>query len=334
MSGKPQKKKPLPENGQETVIEIGQEKDPSSGWLPEGAGDRAIFLAASLGLCAVLHLLFFHNPNAMLTESNVIAKIRTEKMVRRRHAKTLSWQAIQGEEKIFLRDIVYVPKDTVAFVTFLDGKTLELKPDSMVQFDETSVDGIEITLFDLVGFQITPYPKITRSVFLENPRPLELRHSEFSDRLTEHLQKNLNLSKFKPLKPSELVLNRLSDYDLVLIKPENKVYDISRNRWLQHLWTPIPLTDVKFELHTSLDPKFRRFQSQRPKAYKLIVQFDKPGEYFWRVKATRGTETLFSNVGSFTISEGRGTRKRTFMVAPETSAPSTPNASSNPSPSP
>jgi hypothetical protein len=58
-------------------------------------------------------------------------------------------------------------------VTFVDGRTLELRPDTMVQFDESTVDGIQITLFDLGLFRLIPYPKVKRSDLLPDPRPLD-----------------------------------------------------------------------------------------------------------------------------------------------------------------
>lgn len=326
---KPQKKQKrpnLPPGPPDSAVEIGSRTPERGGWMPEDRGDRFVFVTAVLGLAVVIYLLFFFEFRSRLTEANIVGKIRTDSTVRRRHAKTLHWHDVRGQDTIYLRDIVYTPRDTLAVVTFNDGKTLELKPDSMVQFDEVTSDGLQINLFDFTTFRLIPYPKTVRSTLLADPRPLELRHAEYTQRLDSRLKRGLNLERFRKLSPVSLVLDRLSDYTVILVRPENKTYNLSTSRWLQYVWTPIPLENVDFQLHISLDPQFRRFQTHRSKAYKLLVQFDSPNEYFWRIKATQGREHIYSNVGAFTFAEGKGLKKRVILNAdPDKKAPSEPS---------
>lgn len=307
----PKKARPPGPPPAEVPLEIGNSEKRS--WLPEEKGDRTILLFASLGLVAVLYLLFFYNPHGPLSNAVEVGTLRTDSMVRRRHAKTLYWHDLRREGIIYLRDIVYTPKDSMAIVTFKDGRTLELKPDTMVQFDEITVDGIQITLFDLSLFRLIPYPKVDRSNTLPDPRPLELRQGEFTARLTDKIKGPINLAKLRKIDLSPFILNRLSDYLVVLLRPENKVYNLKANRWLQTLWTPVPVDGVLYELQVGQDPAFKRYLAHRPKKNKLLVQFESTGKYFWRVKAHKDDEFVFSETGGFVLSDTAGERKRTIF---------------------
>ncbi len=288
------------------------------GLLPEDPKDRILIFLSLAGLVVVFYLLFFWERSTLVNGGKVVGVLRTDRMVRRRHARNLHWHDLKRQETIYLQDIVYTPRGSQAVVTFADGRTLELKQDSMVQFDELTVDGIQITLFDLSDkereqqdfFRLVPYPKIVKTNLLQDPGGLELRQSEYSDRLKKALSKPLEIARVKRTVMPRFVLDQLKDYTVRLVRPENKEFNLATNRWVQAVWTPVPLPDVKFELQISVDSDFGKFLTHRAKKNQLLVQFENPGRYYWRIKAIQGADHIYSRVGAFSLSYGGGIKRR------------------------
>lgn len=289
-----------------------------AGLLPEDPKDRILIWISAIGLVVVFYLLFFWENYSGFKGAKVVGILRTDRMVRRRHARTLHWHDLKRQDTVFYQDIVYTPKDTQAVVTFADGRTLDLKPDSMVQFDELTVDGIQITLFDPAErkkenreiFRLVPYPKIVKTNLLTDPGPLELRQSEFSDRLKKHVSEPVDIARPRKVSRVPFELDQLSDYQVVLLRPENQVFDIRASRWVQALWTPLPFSSVKYEMQLSSDDSFGTFSTHKAKQNQLVVQFENAGKYYWRVKAYRGDEATYSKVGVFVMSRSGGGKSR------------------------
>jgi len=291
------------------------------GFLPEDPKDRILIWVSVTGLLVVFYLLFFWDNYAGVKDAKVVGVLRTDRSVRRRHSRTLHWHDLKRQDTVYFQDIVYTPKDTQAVVTFADGRTLDLKPDSMVQFDELTVDGIQITLFDLPEkmkqqrefFRLVPFPKVVKTNLLADPSALELRQGEFSDRVRKHFARPLNLSRLARIDRVPFSLNRMTDYQIRLLRPENKVFDMRSNRWIQHIWTPLPVDGVKYEIQVSVEPSFGRYLTHKAKKYQLLIQYEKAAKYFWRVKGHKEDDFVYSKVGSFTFSETRGEKKRYML---------------------
>jgi len=288
------------------------------GMLPEDPKDRILIWVSIVGLVVVFYLLFFWESYSAFKGAKVVGILRTDRMVRRRHSRTLHWHDLKRQDTVFFQDIVYTPKDSQATVTFSDGRTLDLKPDSMVQFDELTVDGIQITLFDSGEkqkenrefFRLVPYPKVVKTNLLTDPGPLELRQSEFGDRIKKHMGEPVGLARLRKVGKVPFALDRLTDYQVVLLRPENQVFDIRVSRWIQALWTVIPLGSVKYELQMSQDDSFGEFVTHKAKSNQLVVQFENPGKYYWRIKAIRGDEVSYSKAGAFVMSRSNGVKSR------------------------
>jgi len=146
----------------------------------------------------------------------VVGQIKVQGSVRRRVARSLHWANLT-DGTVHLKDIVYTPRDSRAVVTFKNGKTLEMEPDSMVQFDELNSGEVEISLLNL-GTNLLPVPKDSKMGFLSDIRSLELRQGELSARLAEYSRHDLGLKEPQKLKHHNFDSGRLSDFELRLLK--------------------------------------------------------------------------------------------------------------------
>jgi len=114
-------------------------------FLPDSAGDRLMLIIASIVLSVTGYYLFVQVPEIGIDKGAIaIGKIQTDKVVRRRHSGSLRWENISKEGTIYLRDVVYTPKDTWAEFAWSDKMSLRVEPESMVQFDKVNMDQVQI----------------------------------------------------------------------------------------------------------------------------------------------------------------------------------------------
>jgi len=287
--------------------------------------DRIILIVAVAGLCAILYLLFFYSPLDWIINAKSVASIKTEGTVRRRHAGNLAWRNIKGQDSIYLRDVVYVPKNTEAFVTLPGKGTFPLPPDTMVQFDETSLDEIAITLREGTKpkFQLMPsklhMAKLTR--YLQDVMQFELRLSELRQRTLDKVFKELPLVRTSPIFKNDFALDLLDDYDLKLVSPKSDRYNLKSNRWMKMSWSAIPLAGVNYTLEISKDSIFSRVLPHSTKSNRLLIQFDDEGTYYWRVRAEKDRRTLVSDSWNFTMLHRGGQASRTLAFKLPTGGP-------------
>lgn len=292
------------------------ESKPKKGLRWEEIQDQVILAAAGAASVVLLYFMFFYTAPVSVKDSRIVGEIRTVKKVRRRHSDTLSWENLKGAEAIYLRDIVFIPRGTTATIALPSGKNVELPEDTMIQFDDTTIENMEITL---ENFRLLPLksPSGKMNPLLDDIKPLELRHNELTSRMYDQVFRDLNLGRVDRIDKLKLELGNLGDYELNLVAPVEGRYNLRANRWVKMAWTPIPLEGVNFRLEVSKDPKFRKSLPYKTNNNRLQVQFDEEATYYWRVKATHKGNELVSKLANFTMSlRGGQTPKRITLRLP------------------
>ncbi|MBI1862304.1 MAG: hypothetical protein HYR96_15425 [Deltaproteobacteria bacterium] len=274
-----------------------------------------------LGIVVCSYLLFFYTPKSIIEGTTVIGKIMPKGTIRRRVARSLHWENLTEPATLYLRDIVYATKDSSATIELEAGKKFDLMSDSMIQLDDVSSDSINITLIEgqvkgpdaasvsvkkEVKFRMPAYP--TRGVSsLATAPPIdifELRASEYLARVSDTLKmksRRLAMRELASMKKTE-PLDRLTFFVIELLKPENIRYNLRANHWLEFIWTPIPLENIKSTVELSRNNDFRSKLSALSKGSTLKLQIEEEGTYYWRVKSERGKEVAYSPVGEFHMS--------------------------------
>jgi hypothetical protein len=258
--------------------------------------------------------------------------LKTDARVRRRHERSLGWEEIGGDEKLFRSDIVYTPNETSAYIEFGDQRRIQLEPGSMIQLDDVSKEQLQITLFSgkvkgdvqiksKPAFRLAPYPKVStkKRDLLPDPQALELLFSEWDSRVRQWLDHHPRRESLRSISAVSTQLDRISDYEITLVHPAEKTYNLGANRWLEMQWKGPPLKgEVEYQLDVAKDPRFSAVLSYKTKRNQLSVQFDDPGTYYWRVRVTRGREFNFSKVAQFSMSRTGGQGKASGLGLPDT----------------
>lgn len=271
--------------------------------LLQSLQDKILILIAGIAFLITGYFLFFGMPRSWFANMQVIGQIETSGSIRRRHSGTLSWQSLKGTNQIYLRDIVYVPKDQSASVKF-GSRSFTLPPDTMVQFDESSIDQFEITLLELKTNSAPlalPVHKANLSNLLPELSSFELRLSELKGRTFSSIYEAPQLAKAFPMLPNQFSLEKISDYEIRLVEPQPERYNLRAFRWMKMSWSPVPLEGVTYVLEVSKDSRFRRNLPYKTKTNKLLVQFDDEATFYWRVRGTKGNDETISEALSFTM---------------------------------
>jgi hypothetical protein len=289
-------------------------------------GDRVILLIAIIFFCVTGYFLFFETTEGRLKKGmTVLGKISTRGVVRRRHAGSLYWSNISGEATLYLRDTVYTPMDTTAEVIFNGNQKLELEPDSMVQFDEITVDKIQIVLKEgkekLVELgkpqsirlktvtakqetpiRILPYPKTLgmRALGVEVDALEKVLQSLTAD-LKVILERKIALASVVEVRIPEAPQLTADLYELRLISPNAETYDITANPWIKMSWEPLPLKGVSYQLEMARNPYFSKPLHFVTKDNRISVPLDQAGHYYWRVRGIKGTQQVLSRVFYFEV---------------------------------
>lgn len=106
--------------------------------------DKFLLLIAAGGLVALF--AWFFNTSTQVIETTKIGAIYTDGTVRRRQSRSLQWGNIQSEGTLFQRDTIYNPAGTQTMIVFKNGTEIELKENTMVQFDELAGDELDVVL--------------------------------------------------------------------------------------------------------------------------------------------------------------------------------------------
>ena len=108
--------------------------------------DKRLLTLALLGLCILG--IWYYKGSSRIWPTPPIATLFTEGEIKRRGARSLEWEDIHGETKIYLRDTVFTPERTRSEVVFPNGTVFRLEPNSMVQFDEVTLNNVDLVLLE------------------------------------------------------------------------------------------------------------------------------------------------------------------------------------------
>jgi hypothetical protein len=281
--------------------------------------DRGVLLLSFLAIFFLSYFLFFQQNKLSVSSLQVVGTIQTDGILQRRQPRSLGWENIQTDSQIYLKDFIYVPKNTKATIVLKNKKTLELESDSMIQFDEIFQDQIQISLLDSVQkafkgtentvvmqkqkFEFIPMIQFVQKR-LESLEPMIQMQQEMTESLKKHLQ--VALKKIKPVTTENILAHTLFDYELNLISPVDDRYNSTSNQWIAMLWTDVPLKGVEYELEISKYQDFHKVIKHQTKKNKLKIQLQDPGEYYWKVNARFEKEKLSSNIKKFTMTKRGG----------------------------
>jgi len=290
--------------------------------VPEERADRIAILIAWVIATLIGYFLFFYPRNAADRGQGVpIGLLHSDKNVRIRHAKSLRWATSRDETEVFLRDTIYTPKGTSAEFRWQD-KYFVLEPDSLVQFDEASLDKLEITLLEgkikadpstakFLSISKTVEPKLLLFkhqdiAYLPDINPLIIRHSELSARAVDSLAKRIELEPLRSVVLPKLFLNQLSDYQFVIQSPHFSNYKFLGQSWLEFKWMPIPLPNIEYIIQISDKGRFKDSAQTQTKNSQALVLFEQAGSYGWRVIAQWRRENLESESKEIELDPEKG----------------------------
>lgn len=288
--------------------------------VPQTKVDQLLMVISFLLFSLSAYQLSYYSGESTLQEGAVeIADITTSGTIRRRHARTLHWGSVTEMGKVYLGDIVYTPKETGAEVTWGENERLELEPETMVQFDEITLNRISITLIEgkvkgvSLGtpsvtlkkrkeiFRVLPYPMTSNMQLLNKDQWLESEKIKLDEELKTVLEKNTILEPLAKMSEIFEDWKSLTDFSLELLPPPPKKDGLSREHWITMAWTKIPLSNVLYQLEISRERGFEHVILHQTKNHEISIQLEDPGVYYWRVKAIQGKKQIASPVRTFTL---------------------------------
>ncbi len=278
--------------------------------LPErDLKDQIALVGAIVSLGVVAYLLFFAPSLNWIRNGTKVGNIEVKGVARRRHSESLTWSDIKGNEQVYMKDVIYVPKDTTATLILDNKKKVIVPPDTMFQVDQSTMEDLEIILKEAPAAPIIPvFAKIKRaSSYIEGVANFELRLSELKQRTLDRVFTPVDLEAARPTKaPEEFVASDFSDFSIRLVRPPLNKYNLAKNRWMLMTWTKLPFKDVSYVLQVSRDSEFKQVLHHSSKTNHLLIQFDEPRTYYWRVRGKKGNAEVVSDLGQFTMTEKGG----------------------------
>ncbi|MSP19677.1 MAG: hypothetical protein EXR74_08915 [Bdellovibrionales bacterium] len=302
--------------------------------VPEEGGDRrTIVVALLIALITGYVLLFYGNELGLGEGAVAIGTLQSVRPIRIRHAKSLQWGTGRTEFTIYLKDSIYTPKNTTAVFYWKDNKII-IDPESLVQFDDASLEKLEITLFEgkikidgdsSKGISINKksteksigFIKDSRA-FLPDVNPLILKQSELSARSLDVFGKKLELEPLRAVINPKFTLNRLGDYQILLKTPVNsKTYLYSANSWVDFSWHSLPLENIDYVLEISSTSGFQSIIKRKALEDNGMVLFESSGEFYWRVVANRRVEMITSLERKVILDLKQGEKTKERQVSSE-----------------
>ncbi len=292
-----------------------------------GKSDRLILVVASLFALLISHRLFFKVYEIPPGDNALeLGNIHTEGTVRRRHGKSLAWGDVSGTSTLYLRDILITPKEIGATVTWGNGQSLLIEPNTMVQFDEVSNDKIQIVLYEgkvkqaqksptqtapmhkivvqkQETIKIVPYPKTARLQTLDSDLLSGNALAELKVHTDNLLQKNLVFEPITPIVDKPFNLNRITDYKIVLLTPSPSQFNAVYNSWQKFSWDYAPLDNIEYQIEISKEQNFDRLITHKTRKKELELQFQDPGRYYWRIRALQNSASIISESSYFDMTK-------------------------------
>lgn len=264
--------------------------------------DKRLLLFLFFLFLGVIYLLFLKKDQLFPTETKVIGVINTKSHIRLKRNGTLTWSNAYNGEKIFSKDMVFIPPQVVSSIS-LEKETWELPEDTLIHFDEVMLENLIIYLRESAK-PVSLLPKKVYSMRIEKNlpdiTPLIERLSELRQRTYDKVFSPRQLQGAQPVN-GKLQEFLLADFNIDLVKPTaGQVINTYDEKTLQFLWSKIPLKKVSYTIELSQDSGFQRaLQFTTNKGNQLFVQLDKPGPYFWRIKAKFQEDKVVSGTSNF-----------------------------------
>ncbi|MBI4405284.1 MAG: hypothetical protein HY537_14065 [Deltaproteobacteria bacterium] len=292
--------------------------------LKVGIIDKLLLVVSTGVFVWLFYLLFFQTHQAQKGEAQIIGTLQSETGVKRRHSGSLSWGEIKGEAPVYLRDIIYTPKNSTGKVTFNNRRTLELASDSMIQFDEVTTDSVEVSLIGGELKETGPekdvriakreplkiLPILTRRAkqlaYLRDPEYLTKHLNSLKERIDQSVYKKPKLETLATQFQSTSGLDKLDYFELQIVQPRTNAMFSSSEKWIELLWTPIPVDGVRYELQVARDKTFKRMLVHKTVKHQLLLQFEDLGDYHLRVLAHKGKEHITSPPSAIVLVPGGG----------------------------
>ncbi len=268
--------------------------------------DLRLVLIASMVLLVLLFLLSGEAASLLDGKANPIGTVIPEGQIRRRASRSLEWNSHSLEFPVYQNDSIYTPENTLAHIELKNGKTIELKPNSLVKLVESSSNQSEVEIVfgsangariksDLEAAQLVR--NIANTCRPEAALPGELPQYEDLPALPNRspLAKDLP----PPQKPILLPLDRLEFFNLKLLSPKNLSTIQRPALWVQFSWSPIPLKKTHFEIEVSQSKDFVDKIDIKQAKNGQVLLINTPGIYYARVRARLHDEELVSPVHTF-----------------------------------
>ncbi len=297
--------------------------------------EKWLALLSALVACLFIYVLFFYVGESARPNEAPIGEIISVKKIKQRHSGSLSWRVRSGVFPVYLKDVIYVPKDAAAIFK-LDGEEITIPENTLVQLDSNSLESIKINLlqeknpellkqkkWDLLPRGMTPKraaqtpapvpaaPKPLIPEAKETPKPAQLPSladiEAMLNKAKDLKEKRKDLTKKKereqtvPVPPPRPFGDDLTDYWIELISPKKEEFDFKSHRWMKLSWKPIPLKGVEYSVEISKDEKLSKVVTYPTSQSKALVLFEEPAKYYWRVKAKRGGSAIVSELSSFVL---------------------------------
>jgi hypothetical protein len=289
--------------------------------LVESKVDRFLLgIGLILSLLAGVLLFTQSRDSEFLGNSPVIGMIKTFSGVNRRHARALSWNKIEKESNLYLKDMIYTPPKSSAEVILNSNEKLTLEPDSMVEFDSISSDRFNIVLIQGAAKLISN--KGTATAILPKAAAVEVRMPEvqkpqlpvfFIDTKSwETNQKDLIQNVYSIAKPAKLLpeaqvkmtrfeLNSLLDYKVGLLPAKVSNPADPDGPWYRLSWTALPVQGTTYEIEVSRNADFAPAIKHETQRTFLDIQFLEEGNHYWRVVAKNRNEKNQSSSESLKV---------------------------------
>lgn len=258
------------------------------------------------------------DPERMRTD--FIAEVSSPTGVLVRHGSEIDWREV-NQAKLFDGSLVEVPlhgsavlkighhqeetleAGSIVRVSQEDGRTLTetaLKRDARtgaLEFRKTTevgknlgVDTAEVRLLTPMAEPTADVPKIRRL-------GSEIQKSYDRTLTLEYVVANTRY-------PQLHVFGAFDDFSVRPINPPiGTMYKptLTQSPCIGFVWSPIPVNAVNYVLEISKTHNFEYFRSFSTAKNFMYVRMNEPSDYFWRIRALHGSQTLIGETARFTV---------------------------------
>lgn len=293
--------------------------------LVESRVDRFLLgVGAVVSLSTALLLTTQSRDSEFSNNNPQIGTIKVAPEASQRHSRSLSWKKIGSENKLYLKDMVYVPPKSSAEVILNSNERLTLEPDSMVEFDSISSDRFNIVLMqgsaklasaqgstkDLqaskkeIEVLMPEVEKPKLPMFFIDTKSWESNQAELIQSVYD-LSRTEKLLTESEIQTKDFVLNSVFDYKLELLPPTTEDIKSSEGPWYRFSWTALPVEGTSYEIEISRNKDFKPAIRHETNQVSLEVQFLEEGTHYWKVIAKNGSDRNASDFEAFIVSPSK-----------------------------